>query len=272
MKNLSRIARTLLSGLFSVALVLGSAAPARAQVRLDAGLATVIDDLVAANRILFNEGVVDGFGHVSARSPTDPSHFFMARSVAPSIVTSTDIMEFDADGKPVGNDTRQPHAERFIHSEIYRTHPEVKAVVHAHSPAVIAFGVANVALRPVYHMGAFLGRGTPIFDTRDTARPSPETDLLVKNAALGAKLAEKLGASSVVLMRGHGFTAVAGSVPVAVFRAIYTEQNARIQADAMKLGTPHFLSEQEAALAQATMEPLSVRSWEMWRRQAGLVP
>jgi ribulose-5-phosphate 4-epimerase/fuculose-1-phosphate aldolase len=267
MKQFHRLVPAIVFSLLGLA---GSAA--QAQVRLDAGLATVVDDLVAANRILFNQGVVDGFGHVSARSPADPTHFFMARSIAPSIVTSTDIMEFDADGKPVGNDSRQPYAERFIHSEIYRTRPDVKAVVHAHSPAVIAFGVANVPLRPVYHMSAFLGHGTPIFDTRDTARPSPETDLLVKNAVLGAKLAEKLGSSSVVLMRGHGFTAVAGSVPVVVFRAIYTDQNARIQADALKLGTPRFLSEQEAAMAQATMEPLSVRSWEMWRRQAGLVP
>ena len=271
MKTLFHRAPAVLLSLLSL-LTAGACNSVSAQVRLDAGLATVVDDLVAANRILVNQGLIDGFGHVSARSPVDPSHFFMARSIAPAFVTGTDIMEFDADGKPIGLDTRVPHAERFIHSEIYRSHPEVKAVVHAHSPAVIAFGVANVALRPIYHMSAFLGRGTPIFDTRDAARPSPETDLLVKTPALGAKLAEKLGNSGVVLMRGHGFTAVANSVPLVVFRAIYTEQNARIQADAMKLGTPRFLTDQEAAMAQATMEPLSVRAWEIWRRQAGLVP
>lgn len=245
---------------------------AHAQVRLESKMATLIDDLVAANRILYNQGVVDGFGHVSGRSPVDPTHFFMARSVAPSIVTPIDMMEFDADGKVVGSDTRAPYAERFIHSEIYKARPDVMAIVHAHAPSVIPFGVASVPLRPVYHMSAFLGKGTPIFDTRDAARPNPDTDLLVKTPALATKLAEKLGSSSVVLMRGHGFTVVGPSVPVVVFRSVYTEQNAHIQSAALRLGTPHFLSEQEAALAQATMEPLSVRSWEMWKKQAGVAP
>jgi ribulose-5-phosphate 4-epimerase/fuculose-1-phosphate aldolase len=146
------------------------------------------------------------------------------------------------------------------------------AIVHAHAPSVIPFGLANVPLRPVYHMSAFLGKGTPIFDTRDAARPNPDTDLLVKTPALGAKLAEKLDRSSVVLMRGHGFTVVGASVPLVVFRSVYTDQNARIQSEALRLGSPRFLTEQEAALAQATMEPLSVRSWEMWKKQAGVAP
>ncbi len=248
------------------------AAGAQAQVRLDSQIANLADDLVVANRILYSQGVVDGFGHVSARSPVDPGHFFMARSVAPSGVTQSDIMEFDADGKALAGDTRLPYAERFIHSEIYRARPDVMAVVHAHSPAVIGFGITGVPLRPVYHMSGFLGRTTPVFEIRDAVPAAPETDLLVKNPALGAKLAERLGRNAVVLMRGHGFTAVASSVPVAVFRAVYTDQNARIQSEALKLGTPRYLSEEEAALTQRTMEGLSVRSWEMWKKQAGLPP
>ena len=245
---------------------------AQAQVRLDSQIANLADDLVVANRILYSQGVVDGFGHVSARSPVDPGHFFMSRSVAPSSVTQADIMEFDADGKPLGGDTRQPYAERFIHSEIYKARPDVMAVVHAHAASVIGFGITGVPLRPVYHMSGFLGKSTPVFDIRDATPALPETDLLVKNPVLGAKLAEKLGRNAVVLMRGHGFTAVAPSVPVAVFRAVYTDQNARIQSDALKLGTPKYLSEQEAALTQKTMEGLSFRSWEMWKKQAGMVP
>lgn len=248
------------------------AAAVQAQVRLGSDTANLIDELVVANRILYNQGVVDGFGHVSGRSPTDPTHFFMARSVAPSGVTPQDIMEFDVQGNVVGDDKRNPYAERFIHSEIYKARPDVMAVVHAHAPSVIGFGVTGVPLRPLYHMSGFLGKGTPIFDIRDAAKGSPETDLLVKTNALGVKLAEKLGASSVVLMRGHGFTAVAGSVPSAVFRSVYTDQNARIQAEALRLGTPKYLTEQEAAMTQKTMEGLSVRSWEMWKKQIGMPP
>lgn len=244
---------------------------AQAQVMLESKTAGVIDDLVSANRILAGQGVLDGFGHVSARSPADPSHFYMARSVAPSTVTSTDIMEFDRDGKPIGLESRLPYAERFIHSEIYKARPDVMAVVHGHTASVIPYGVTNVALRPVYHMSGFLGKGAPVFDIRDAVKPGIETDLLVKTAGLGSKLADKLGRSSVVLMRGHGFAAVGPSIPVVVFRSVYTDQNARIESEALKLGTPRFLTEREAALTQETMEPLSLRSWEMWKKQPGLL-
>lgn len=244
---------------------------AGAQGLRDTRSAVVIDDLVNANRILFSQGIVDGFGHISARSPIDPRHFFMARSVAPSDVKASDIMEFDSDGKVVGADARQPYAERFIHSEIYKTRPEIMSVVHAHSASVIPFSITSVPLMPVYHMSGFLGKGAPVFDIRDASPGNPDTDLLVKNDRLGAQLAEKLGAASVVLMRGHGFTAVGSSVPVAVFRAVYTEQNAKIESEALKLGTPKFLTVREAQMTQETMERLSGRAWEMWKKQADQV-
>ena len=245
--------------------------PASAQVVLESKTAGLIDDLVSANRILASQGVLDGFGHVSGRSPVDPSHFYMARSIAPSSVTSIDIMEFDRDGKPIGLESRIPYAERFIHSEIYKARPDVMAVVHGHTPSVIPFSVTSVVLKPIYHMSGFLGKGAPVFDIRDAGGADGDTDLLVKSAALGAKLTEKLGASSVVLMRGHGFTAVGGSVPIVVFRSVYTDQNARIQSEALRLGQPRFLSEREAILTEKTMEPLSERSWEMWKKQPGLL-
>lgn len=242
---------------------------AGAQALTDPRSAAVIEDLVTANHVLASQGIVDGFGHISARSPVDAHHFFMARSLAPSDVQASDIMEFDGDGKVVGGDARQPYAERFIHSEIYKTRPEVKSVVHAHSASVIPFGITSVPLRPVYHMSGFLGSGAPVFDVRDTSAGNPDTDLLVKNDRLGAQLAQKLGPASVVLMRGHGFTAVGPSVAVAVFRSVYTEQNARIESEALKLGTPKFLSVGEARMTQETMERLSTRAWEMWKKQAG---
>ena len=133
---------------------------------------------------------------------------------------------------------------------------------------MIPFSVSTVALMPIYHMSGFLGTGAPVFDMRDASPDNPETDLLVKSGTLGASLADKLGQASVVLMRGHGFTAVGASVPVAVFRSVYSDQNAKIEIEALKLGKPRFLSPQEAAMTQETMEKLSVRSWEMWKKQA----
>src|SRR5277367_2063115 len=101
----------------------------------------LIETLVIANRVLYDQGVVDGFGHVSARDEHNPDHFLMARSMAPALVTAADIMEHDRDGNPIDAQGRTPYLERFIHSEIYKTHPEVMAIVHSHSPAVIPFGV-----------------------------------------------------------------------------------------------------------------------------------
>lgn len=254
----------------ALALSLGGA-PASAQTggnaSADPRVATLIAELVTANHVLYREGVVDGFGHISARSPLDASHFFMARSVAPSAVTAADIQEFDLDGKVVGADPRAAYAERFIHSEVYRARPDVQSVVHGHAPSVIPFSITGVPLKPVYHMSGFLGAGAPVFDIR-AGLDDPETDLLVKSAPLGASLARALGPAAVVLMRGHGYTAVGASVPVAVFRSIYTDMNAKIEMEALKLGKPQFLSEREAALTQETMERLSVRSWEMWKAQA----
>ncbi|WP_426112496.1 class II aldolase/adducin family protein [Massilia sp. PWRC2] len=253
----------------TVAMAAAMALPqAGAQAPRDSRTAAVVDELVNANRILFAQGVVDGFGHISARSPVDPSHFFMARSIAPADVKPVDIMEFDRDGKVVGTDARQPYAERFIHSEIYKARPLVMSVVHAHSASVIPFSITSVPLKPVYHMSGFLGKGAPVFDIRDGNATHADSDLLVKNERLGAQLADKLGPAAVVLMRGHGFTAVGASVPVAVFRSVYTEQNARIEIEALKLGTPTFLTEGEAKMTEETMERLSVRSWDMWKKQA----
>src|ERR1700730_1220662 len=144
---------------------------------------TLIEDVVAANRILFDQGVVDGFGHVSARHDKDPRRFLLARSMAPVLVTAADIMEFDLDGNPVDPQGRTPYLERFIHSEIFKAQPEVAAIVHSHSPAVIPFGVAPVLLRPLYYMSSFLGFGVPVFEIRDSG---PATDMLIRTQYVSA--------------------------------------------------------------------------------------
>jgi len=227
----------------------------------------LIEDLVAANRILVDQGVVDGYGHVSVRHDKAADRYLMSRSVAPELVTTADIMEYDLDSVPVDPRGRAMYLERFIHGEIYRVRPDVQAVVHNHSPSVIPFGVTGVPLRPLYHMSAFLWPGVPVFEIRNAGGPA--TDMLIRNAALGQALARSLGASPVVLMRGHGAVAVGGSLPEGVFRAVYTEVNARLQAQAMALGgTVVYLDPEEAKRAQASVAGTIGRPWELWKKKA----
>lgn len=229
-------------------------------------LAALIDDLVCANHILYNEGVVDGFGHVSARHPERSDRFLLSRSIAPAIVTHDDIMEFDVEGNAVDARGRRPYLERFIHSEIYRTRPEVNAIVHSHSPSVIPFGVTGVCLRPVFHLSGFLSGATPIFEIRDAA--GPETDMLIRTPELGVALARTLGSAAYALMRGHGSVAVGVSIQQVVYRAIYAEVNARLQSEAARLGEITFLNDAEAANAAATNDQMVDRPWQLWKKRA----
>ena len=229
----------------------------------------LVEDLVAANRILYNEGVVDGFGHVSVRHDKSPERFLLARSMAPGLVTAADILEHDGDGQPIDPQGRTPYLERFIHSEIYRLRPEVQAIVHSHSPAVIPFGVvAGASLRPIYHMSSFLGAGVPVFEIREAGGPA--TDMLIRNAPLGAALAKSLGQAAVGLLRGHGNVVVGGSIREVVFRAVYTEVNARLQIDAIRLGAGEivFLNGEEARGSMETNRGQHGRPWELWKARA----
>ncbi|HEY6259429.1 MAG TPA: class II aldolase/adducin family protein [Xanthobacteraceae bacterium] len=234
-----------------------------------AELKAVIDDLVIGNRILYVQDVVDSYGHISARHPHDPARFLMSRARAPGLVVAADIMEFGLDGEVTKPDERPVYSERFIHSEVYKARPDVNAVVHSHSPTVVPFSVTQVPLRPI--RGAFLYPEVPVFDTRATAG---WTNLLISNPALGKALAQTLAQNSVALMRGHGNVVVAPSVRMAVYRAIYTEGNAKLLLQAKMLGGPiTYLAPEEAALMdkdQARHRPGhgSDRTWEMWRQEA----
>ncbi len=229
---------------------------------------SAIDELVAANRVLAHEDIVDGFGHVSVRNPADPTRYFLARSMAPALVAAADILSYDLDSNALDANGRVSYAERFIHGAIYKARPDVMSVVHAHTPAVIPFGVSDVRLQPIFHMAAFLGAGVPVFEIRDAGGPA--TDLLVKNLALGDALARTLGSANVALMRGHGMVTVAGSIPEAVFRAYYTAQDAQLEADALRLGPPKFLTADEARSATQTQAGLVSRAWELWKRSASV--
>jgi len=226
----------------------------------------LIDDLVAASRILAQHEVLDAYGHVSARSDRKPERFLMSRSLAPALVTAADLMELDADSEPLPGDKRKGFLERYIHGEIYRARPEVMAVVHSHSPSVIPFGVTRTKLKPIYHMGSFLWSGAPVFDIRAVRK---DNDLLIRDRPLGQALAGTLGKCNCVLMRGHGMTVIGDSVPEAIFRAIYTEMNARLQLQAAQLEGPiEFLSEEEGRRSTSANRGTLERPWELWKRQA----
>jgi ribulose-5-phosphate 4-epimerase/fuculose-1-phosphate aldolase len=230
----------------------------------------LVEDLVYANRILYDQGVLDAFGHVSVRNDKDPNRFLMSRSVAPGLVTTGDILEFDLRGEPIDARGRAVYLERFIHAAIYRARPDVKAIVHSHSPAVIPFGVTGTILRPIDQMSAFLGAGAPIFEIRDAGGM---TNLLITDNKLGDALAKSLGDRAVVLMRGHGSVAVGDSILQVVHRAIYTEVNARLQAEAARLGPINFLTPEEAVKADAVTDSKASisRPWELWKARIGKI-
>jgi ribulose-5-phosphate 4-epimerase/fuculose-1-phosphate aldolase len=227
----------------------------------------LMEDLVAANRILAHEGVFDAYGHVSIRHPSNPSRYLLSRSLAPISVTSDDIVEYDLDSNPVDPKGRTSVLERFIHGEIYKARPDVKAVIHSHSPAVIPYGVTQVPIRPVYHLASFLYVGVPVWDIRHAGDPAAAA-LLVRNGALGKSLAGTLGNKPVALMRGHGNVVVGSDVRVAVRNAIYTEVNARLQTIAIGIGCPiYYISAEEGAAMDKSPADFG-RAWDLWKRNS----
>ncbi len=236
--------------------------------KLPAAPKELLADLVLANKILYGLKAVDAFGHISVRHPKDPNLYLMSRHLPPGMVTSKDIVLFDMDSTPLTHSDKPQYSERFIHSEIYKLRPDVMSVVHCHAYSLIPFGAANGArLRPMFHMCGFLGCGVPIFDIRER---SGNTDMLIRTAEIGRDLAEKLGDKNVVLMRGHGATMIGESIPEAVFRAVYSMENAAIQMQAHQLangGEVEFLNDEESDKSSRGRNV--PRSWSLWKHEFG---
>jgi HCOMODA/2-hydroxy-3-carboxy-muconic semialdehyde decarboxylase len=199
----------------------------------------LIEELVTANRILAREGVVDSFGHISARHPDNPQRYLLSRSRAPDCIEAGDIMEFTLDGNPVDAKGRAPYLERFIHGALYEARPDVMSVVHNHSESVIPFGVTAKKIKPIFHMGASIGREVPVWDSHDQFG---DTALLVENMPMGRDLAKLIGSGATALMRGHGATVAGRNVRHAVYISVYLEVNARLQKQAMDMGEVQFLT------------------------------
>ncbi len=229
--------------------------------------ASLVADLVAANHVLYDQGVVDAFGHVSVRHPARPDRFLLARNMAPGSVTPDDIVEFTLDGDPVDAKGHRVYLERFIHGEIYRRRGDVASVVHSHSHAIVPLTVVRGAkLRALFHMAGFIGQEAPLFEIREAGGDG--TDLLISTPALGAALAEKFDGADIVLMRGHGSTVVGDNIPLAVYRAVYAELNARYQIEASRMGEVTFLTEAESEACVRNVEGQVQRPWDLWKREA----
>ena len=249
--------------------------PVSAQATLTSGGPVdpaLLEDLASAYRVLANQGVIDGYGHVSVRHPNNPNRYLMSRSLGPALVTPADIMEFDINSTPVDPKGRNPVMERFIHGEIFRARPDVMVVVHSHAPSVIPFSLTNVPLRPVFHMATFLGIGggpVPVWDSRSVNEPEAAA-MLVRTQGMGKSLAATLGKRPVALLRGHGNVVVGPNIPLTVRQAIYTEVNAKLLLQALSLGGPvTYVSDAETAAVEKTPGDI-MRGWELWKREAAL--
>jgi len=228
--------------------------------------------VVAANRVLANEGVVDAFGHVSVRDPRDPLRYVMSHSRSPELVEFGDLMEFEQNGTPIQPRGRRPYGERMIHGAIYEARADINAVVHHHADSIIPFSVTDVPLVPLTHTAAVIGAEIPVWDIRNDFG---DTDMLVRSMEMGRSLVETLGNNTCLLMRGHGAVVVGRSIKEAVLSAIYLEINARILLQALAISDdPETLSARELELAEATQfSPLGAdRAWEYYCLRAGVEP
>jgi ribulose-5-phosphate 4-epimerase/fuculose-1-phosphate aldolase len=264
-----------LAAVFGVASILTVQVMSGQTSKPAAAPATVIlDDLVVANRILANENILDGLGHISVRSLTNPNHFFQSRDLAPGLVTAADILEYDLDGNPVNPKGPASVRERFIHGAIYKARPDVRSIVHSHMPSVLPFTDVTTPLRPMYHMASFLVPGAPVFEIRNV---QGHVGMLVDDNKSGEALAKALGDKTVVLLRGHGAAIVGLSIPDAVSSAIFLDVNARVQSQAVALGgNVHYLTQADLAPPTPNQQPAAEpgapgyypRSWGIWKKNA----
>jgi HCOMODA/2-hydroxy-3-carboxy-muconic semialdehyde decarboxylase len=226
-------------------------------------LSTLLYELAVANRIIAHEGVLDAFGHVSIRHPSNPNRYFLSRSRSPELVEVADFYEFDLDSQPVVTPKQAMYSERVIHGEIYKARPDVMAVCHHHAPSILSYCITGEKLLPVYHLGAVIGIDPPFWDQHDEFG---DTNMLVQKPEEGASLARALGNHSLVLMRRHGATVVSSNLRELVFRTIYGARNAEYQTQANLIGKVTSLTPGETKMAGALpLQPNTTsRAWEYW--------
>lgn len=229
---------------------------------------SLIRDLVIANRILAREGIIDDFGHVSVRHPTNPERYFLSRSRSPEIVSIDDIVEFTLEGEPVRPENRRLYAERALHGTIYMARPDVNAVSHHHARSILPFTLTDLPLKPVFHMAAVIGADVPKWDSQDEFG---DTNMLIDDLPKGHSLARALGKGTSAILRGHGSVCAADSLAAVCFISIYLAENAKALLATLPHGAPTYLTagevEQTAALLLSDM-PMA-RAWEYYKARAG---
>jgi ribulose-5-phosphate 4-epimerase/fuculose-1-phosphate aldolase len=268
-KNQSLVALTI-GALVTITVVLAGQAAKTPQAQAGA----LLDDLVVANRILANENILDGLGHVSVRSLQRPDRFFLSRDLAPGLVTTGDLVEYDLEGNPVNARAPQGYRERFLHGAIYKARPDVNSIVHSHMPSVLPFTDVTTPLRPMYHMASFLLQGAPLFEVRSV---QGQVGMLIDNNKVGAALAQTLGNRTIALIRGHGVAIVGTTIPDAVQNSIFLDVNARVQSQAVALGgNISYMTPADVAGGNPNPQPPSPpgtpgyypRSWGIWKSKA----
>jgi ribulose-5-phosphate 4-epimerase/fuculose-1-phosphate aldolase len=224
-----------------------------------------IEQVILANRILANEGVLDAFGHVSVRNPKNPNTFFQSRSLSPELVTKDDVLEIDVDGNVLTKKDVKPYGERIIHAAILKVRPDVHAVFHGHPHPVIPFTCTGVQIRPIVHFGAMFYDGMNLYDDYDVS-----SGMLIASPEEGERVARVLGDKRALLLRGHGCVVVGESTQRMVMGAIYLRDNAAIQFQAMQMGQPKYLSYEEGRQANiiTTSAVVVERAWTYWVRRA----
>lgn len=228
----------------------------------------LLRDLVIANRILAHEGVVDDFGHVSARDPADPSRFWLSRSKSPELVERDDMIRFDLDAVPENPGHRRPYLETILHARIYAARPDVNAIVHHHARPVLPFTMLPIPLRPVFHLASVIGPVVPVWDSQ---HEFGDTAMIVDTKEMGDSLARALGPHPTALLARHGAVCVAESLPKLTFTAIYMVENASMQQAATAMGTPDYLTPGEIEKTwkmQFSERPLA-RAWAYRCARAG---
>ncbi len=230
----------------------------------DARLAELVD----ANHILANEGVLDAFGHVSVRIGDHQNRYGISRSISPELVTLADLQHYSLDSVIVGPDQRKGYSERVIHGEVYKARPDIGAVCHLHAPALLPFCISGVPLVPVTHLGATIGASVPMWNAQDEFG---DTDMLVSTPDQGASLARALGQNAAVLLKGHGAVVVGADLRALVMRTIQLARNADALFKALQLGSAQPLTAGEIAMSGAkNLEPpIVARAWDYWARRAG---
>lgn len=222
--------------------------------------------IATSTRILVKERLIGPFGHPSARVPGTDLVAVLGHTHDDikdlGQTNADDVVLMELDGTVVEGKLDAP-GERFIHTEIYKARPEVQAVVHAHPMSCIAFSIAGVALRPIWHLCTVFAEGIP----------THESSIQIDNAERAQALVATLGGHKAVLMKGHGVAVVGESIEEATVSAVNLERSARLQTVVAGLGEvreiPRSELNDELLTSGLTMHEYAEAQWDYWALEAG---